>query len=584
MIFIFPSLAQNFKKMPGRKCRNVQDGNDIHRNHVQVHKCLFCTKEFKRVGNLQNHLKNVHEVTDIETQDSEVSKFENAENAALVKNPKGKPKRTRITKKAAINGIFQENTNELVLSECGGVFNVSGLEHIGEKVFRCLSVNKLFQCRMVCQSWNYFLQNPMFWIKYKSHRVKNKLHFEQWKWEHNEWLKVTSNLKQSRNCTDTYTRITSKVTPEILNSDTLECEMSLCLSKRIRQIWYEIKNFSPLHIASQYGKVNLVEFLIQIDDSMNHLNLRYSEKQLKTDKWIFFETPIELAVRSGHLDIVKILFPKMNEPLKPNFNGQTLIQFASNRKEDSGHVEILKFLRAYIDEPIGHLQFPNGNSLLKVAILNQNIVLLEYLYENTDAANSPLPSGCTLYEFAIKNGYLKSVEYLAKKLEDPMVPNRFGLSPLHLAALNGQVDVVKFLSTLTDIPNPTITNDENKFNSTGQTPIYMAASKGYLDVVKVLCKTSIKASKKDEILTLTPNGWSPFHIAIKNGHLDVVKYLINFVEDPLFSICGKKMPLKIALDNGKYDVAKFFLKKLDKSTNDLEKQKTMFDSFNKQLK
>ena len=63
--------------MTGRKAKNVQ-----------VHKCLFCSKEFKRVGNLQNHLKKVHEVTDIETQESEVSKFENTENDVLLKSQK----------------------------------------------------------------------------------------------------------------------------------------------------------------------------------------------------------------------------------------------------------------------------------------------------------------------------------------------------------------------------------------------------------------------------------------------------------------------------------------------------------------
>ena len=577
-------MLKFLKKMSGRKSRNVHDGNDIHRNPVQVHKCLFCTKEFKRVGNLQNHLKKVHEVTDIETQDDEIPKFENTENAALVKNPKEKQKRTRITKKTAINGTFQENTNLHLPFECGGVFNVSGLKHIGEKIFRYLSVRNLFECRMVCQSWNYLLKNPMFWIKYKSQDVKTKLQFEKWKWEHDEWLKVVLNLKHYRNFPNNYKRVASRVAPEVLNSDALECEMSLCLSKRIRHIWYDIKNFSPLHIASQYGKANLVEFLILIDDCMNHKNLCYSQKQLKTNHWDFIHTPIELAVSWGHLVIVKILFPEMNEPLKPNFKGWTLIHYASNRLKDKGHVEILEFLREHILTPIGHLQFPNGNSLLKVAVFNQNIVFLDYLYENTDAPNSPLPDGNTLYEYAIIYGFLKSVEYLSKKLENPMVPNRNGLSPLHLAALNGKVDVVKFLLTLTDVPNPTIPNDENQFTGIGQTPIYMAASEGYLDVLKVLCKSLIKASKKDEILTPSAIGWSPFHIAIKCGHLDVVKYLINFVEDPLFSMCGQKMPLKIALDNGKYDVAQFFLKKLEKSTKDPEKQKTIFDSFNKQLK
>ena len=93
---------------------------------------------------------------------------------------KPKPKRTRNSRRIVSKEACQEKSEDVNIFKCGGVFNVSGLQHIGEKVFRYLLVSKLFQCRIVCQSWNYILQNPMFWIKYKNQYVKN-YSFEQWK-------------------------------------------------------------------------------------------------------------------------------------------------------------------------------------------------------------------------------------------------------------------------------------------------------------------------------------------------------------------------------------------------------------------
>ena len=495
-------------------------------------------------------------------------------------NEKPKPKRTRNLRRIVSKETYQEKTKDVDIFKCGGVFYHSGLNHIGENIFRYLHVLKLFQCRLVCQSWNYLLQNPMFWIKYKSDLVKNNLHFEQWKWERDEWLKVVSNLNKAKSCPDTFGKIAEKVGTEVLNSGALEYEMSLSLSKRMNRIRYDIKNFSPMHVASQYGMVKLADFLVLIDGSMNYKDLRYIDKDLKTKNWIPMKTPIEIAASRGQFAIVKKLFPEMNEPMKPSSSGWGLIHYASH----NDRVEILKFLEAYIETPIGHLQYPNGTSLLKGAVINGQINTLKYLYENTAKPNDPLPgnSSMTLYEYAIVRGHLKSVEFLAKKMDNPMMSITNGLNPLHLAARNDKVEVVKFLLTLTDNPNPYVPH-KNQYELRGQTPIFMAAEKGFLDVVKVLCEACIKVSMKNKIFDKY-NGWSPFHIAIKNGHLEVVKYLIELMDNPHFNLVDCKIPLQIAIDNEKLEVATFLLQRMGKDAENPDQQKNVFDSLKKRLK
>ena len=506
-----------------------------------------------------------------------VLNLKNGNQVTTIEKPKSK--RTRNSRKNVSKEACQEKSEDVNISKCGGVFNVSGLLHIGEKVFRYLSVSKLFQCRTVCQSWNYTLQNPMFWINYKSFRIKQNLHFEAWKWERDEWLKVVSNLNRTRNCHDTFGKIAEKIGTDVLQGDTLELEMSLSLSKRMYHIWYDIINFSPLHVASYYGRVKLVEFLIQIDDSMKK-NLCFEQKDMKSNNWNLGNTPIELAALVGQLDIVKVLFPEMDEPLKTNPKGWGLIHYAA----DYGRVEILKFLNSYIETPIGHLQYPNGNSLLKVAVMDGKIDTLQYLYENTAEPNAPLTgsSAMTLYEYAIVRGYLRSVEFLAKKMENPMKSIRNGPNPLHLAARYNKVEMVKFLLTLTDNPNPFVPH-KNQYKLRGQTPIFMAAEKGFLDVVKVLCEACIKVSMKNKIFDKY-NGWSPFHIAIKNGHLEVVKYLIELMDNPHFNLVDCKIPLQIAIDNEKLEVASFLLLRMGKDGENPDQQKSVFDSLKKRLK
>ena len=42
--------------------------------------------------------------------------------------------------------------------------NLTGFQHIGEKIFELVAFQDLLTCRSVCQSWKLILDNPMHWL------------------------------------------------------------------------------------------------------------------------------------------------------------------------------------------------------------------------------------------------------------------------------------------------------------------------------------------------------------------------------------------------------------------------------------
>ena len=40
-----------------------------------------------------------------------------------------------------------------------------GFQHIGEKIFNCLTAQDLLNCRLTSKSWKNVLDNPTFWLK-----------------------------------------------------------------------------------------------------------------------------------------------------------------------------------------------------------------------------------------------------------------------------------------------------------------------------------------------------------------------------------------------------------------------------------
>ena len=119
-------------------------------------------------------------------------------------------------------------------------------------------------------------------------------------------------------------------------------------------------------------------------------------------------TPIHMAIKTGHMDIVQYL-----AGLTDKYNPSALdIHFAISYS----HLDIVKFLVDFADEP-------------RISLMNQisihGISALIYL--------------------AAIRGDLDMVKFLVKFTDTPNAPNGNGITPIQAAKLNKKFEVVKFL-------------------------------------------------------------------------------------------------------------------------------------------
>ena len=137
-------------------------------------------------------------------------------------------------------------------------------QHIYEKIFVLLDHKTLLQCRLVNQSWNTILYNPIFWVRKcgsLNARKKNCSAIET-KNLHKAWMNLIALLQEEKN------DLTEK------NKN----EVTLCLIKMHKYLTVDsfslYKFLPPLHVAALAGDLNLVKFILENSDDV--ITLKFS--------------------------------------------------------------------------------------------------------------------------------------------------------------------------------------------------------------------------------------------------------------------------------------------------------------------
>ena len=329
---------------------------------------------------------------------------------------------------------------------CNSIISNPGFFHITSRIFGHLDYKSLLQCRLVGQSWKNHVDQPLFWLKklekkvivplpgtieyekmllaygfppfpypipsgmdpamhlhmlttdpvYKAINEKDraedeKAFIEQIDLDHNKIYKIAGvKLPDlSKPWYDLFQRIEE--------DSPLEDELRACLMK-----WYneyqkwtisELHGIAPIHIASRFGFLGLVELIISYTDN---------PVIIKTDGW----TPFHIAARWGHTEVVKFLTSKVENPNAPDPIGWTPLQHAARL----GRTEIFKFLAPQVENP-----------------------------------NAPGPDGWTPLQKAAFHGYAEIFKFLAPQVEDPNAPNPFGETPMQSAVTNGHTEIFEIL-------------------------------------------------------------------------------------------------------------------------------------------
>ena len=316
------------------------------------------------------------------------------------------------------------------------------------------------------------------------------------------------------------------------------------------------KGWTPLHYACYYGRLDIVEYLV------NELRCDASVQSYMCP------TPLHLACKSNSpedttLKIVRFLTTTGRcNPNKSIYNGDTLLIYLL--KTMSSKLSILQYL---ITEYRCNLlaTASDGNTALHIACSKQtsNLHVIKMIASRGNSFSSIRNNGgslplhlacrtsatvvqtliqlfsgqCGLYE---RNGFsygytpfqltLLYDQEISKVLMKEMFikPDGQGNTPLHLAC-KLEADYLSLLPTISDI---TTKNDVNKINSDGDTALHIACRSGNREIVAMILDfdNKLQEATADAIVDINAKnntGDTPVHIACKSRNLQLITLLLS---------------------------------------------------------
>ena len=317
--------------------------------------------------------------------------------------------------------------------------------------------------------------------------------------------------------------------------------------------------YSPLHIASKKGNLQIVNKLLEAKADPNPKNVitEYSS------------SPLHLAIKKGHLQIIRrllsakadlnVLDRERYSPLHlATYYGQLdVVKMLLNAKadpnlqRDTGNVTLVH------SKP--HPNTPNFNrqhvevlceSSLHIVSSEGHFEIAETLIENHSDLNIQTDQGYTPLHMASLGGHLHIVNMLLVAGADLHLTDSCGSTPLHESCRTRFINVVD--SLIKAGANPDI---PDKY---GETPLYLACSRyENLSMIKKLLELGADPDIPNKI------GHTPLTIVIINGNLKAVKLLLEAGANPDTPIVESQdihVPIFFAADHGHHEILEMLLK------------------------
>lgn len=245
---------------------------------------------------------------------------------------------------------------------------------------------------------------------------------------------------------------------------------------------------TPLSLAAHFNKKKLVLFLLENGADVNLAN---------ADRLAY--TPIEVAAREGHSEIVQLLINDGAYIDKGNsINGSALIGACI-----AGHEKIVKQL-IKAGANVNHLM-NGGNSALHYLCQYAKQHASVQSFEIIDGEEKEVPNNrykiyCSIVNTLIKNGI------------DVNAINQYGKTPLILACETNAPEFVSFL-----LKSNVVVNFRN---AKGYTAIHGACDFGNLDCCKLLIKGGADINATDQ------DGFTPILGAVMADNFGLAKLLL----------------------------------------------------------
>jgi ankyrin repeat protein len=228
------------------------------------------------------------------------------------------------------------------------------------------------------------------------------------------------------------------------------------------------KGITALHMASQYGHVEVVRYLISLP-----------EVKVNCERDGDGDTPLHRAAAYGKVDVLKLL---LNHPDVDVNSSTSMKRTPLHEASSSGYLQVVELLLKHPDVDV----------------------------------NSPTSMKRTPLHEASSSGYLQVVELLLKHPDvDVNSPTSMKRTPLLEASSSGHLQVVELLLSHPDIDMKPLTDN-------GETPLHAASSSGYLRVVELLLQ-----DQRTNAILKDSTGHTPLQYAACGGHLRTVEALLN---------------------------------------------------------
>ena len=230
------------------------------------------------------------------------------------------------------------------------IANFKNFIDIGEKVFEHLDFKTILDCKLVCQSWNQIVANPMFWMK-KLKKMGQSSEASK------KWIDLISKSKELEVSTMQITKaliIMHKRVTKLNNYISYISKENIEKSK---------KNFltqPPIVSAATLGLMDVMEVLAQVGENFDQIYFGQT-----TSGWHKSRLPLIFAFEAKNFEVVDFILSKMTTPLL-NFHCAV----------EHGHLDLVKRMTPmmnYVNEPW------NGKTALRMAIIHNRIEVLKHL-------------------------------------------------------------------------------------------------------------------------------------------------------------------------------------------------------------